>query len=95
MTIRIKGKVWRYPGVGGWHFFTLGKLVSSRIKIHMKDQIRGFGSIRVNARIGKTDWKTSIFPANEGTYLLPVKSNVRKREGIETDDVVTIRLLFP
>lgn len=95
MRLKIRGKIWRYPGVGGWHFFTVGKRISSRIKSLMKGQIRGFGSIRVRAQIGKTEWNTSIFPTKEGTYLLPVKVTVRKKEGIDTDDAVVVRLELP
>lgn len=61
----------------------------------MKGHIRGFGSIPAKAQIGKTKWNTSLFPTKEGTYLLPVKLNVRNEEGIDTDDVVTVRLLLP
>jgi len=92
MTLKIRGKIWRYPGVGGWHFFTLGKAPSSRIKTLMKGHIRGFGSIRVGAQIGKTEWNTSIFPTKEGTYLLPVKAKVRKKERIDAEDVIVVRL---
>jgi len=95
VTLRIRGKIWRYPGYGGWHFFTVGKTMSSRIKALMKGEIRGFGSIRVKAQIGKTEWKTSIFPTKEGTYLLPVKATVRQKEGISTDDVVVVQLKLP
>ena len=92
MTLKVKGKIWLYPGFGGWHFFTLGKRVSSRIKSLMKGQLRGFGSVRAKARIGRTEWHTSIFPTKEGTYLLPVKASVRQKEGIEKGDLVTVQL---
>jgi len=36
----------------------------------------------LEVKIGKTAWKTSIFPAKDGTYLLPVKAQVRKAEGL-------------
>ncbi|MBT8166705.1 MAG: DUF1905 domain-containing protein [Acidimicrobiia bacterium] len=48
---------------------------------------RGFGSIRVTARIGSTEWQTSLFPSREfGTYLLPIKRAVRERERIDTGE---------
>ena len=55
---------------------------------------RGWGSLRVSARIGESEWPTSIFPGDGGTWLLPVKAAVRKAEGVaEGDEVeVTIRL---
>ncbi|MEX2115779.1 MAG: DUF1905 domain-containing protein [Bacteroidota bacterium] len=95
MALKVKGKVWRYPGFGGWHFFTVGKRTSSRIKSTMKGQLRGFGSIRTKARIGTTEWSTSIFPTKEGTYLLPLKASVRHKEGIDMGDLVVVRLEFP
>ena len=103
MTIKVRGKIWKYPGVrgwparplSGWHFFTVGKRTSSRIKTLMKGQLRGFGSIRVKARIGKTEWSTSIFPTKEGMYVLPVKAGVRRNEGIDDGEVVVVRLELP
>ena len=92
MTMRVKGRIWRYPGFGGWHFFTVGKSASSRIKSLLKGQVRGFGSIRVKAHIGKTEWSTYLFPTKEGTYMLPVKAPVRQKEKIDAGDLVVVRL---
>ena len=33
----------------------------------------GFGSVRVEARIGDVVWRTSVFPVKSGGYFLPVK----------------------
>ena len=45
---------------------------------------RGFGSIPVIVKLGKTEWKTSIFPdSKSGTFLLPLKAQVRKKEEVE------------
>ncbi len=92
MTETVKGKVWKYPGPGGWYFVTLGKTVSARIRKMNQSHRRGFGSIHVKATIGATEWKTSIFPTKEGTYLLAIKAEVRKKEGIEEGDNVTVRV---
>lgn len=95
MTLKIRGKIWRYPGVGGWHFFTVGKRISSRIRALTKGQTGGFGSIRVRAQIGKTEWITSIFPTRDGKYLLPIKGTIRLAEGIRSGDAVIARLELP
>ena len=48
---------------------------------------RGFGSIRVAVQVGDTRWKTSIFPDSKtGTFVLPVKKDVRKAESIDIGD---------
>jgi hypothetical protein len=47
----------------------------------------------VEATIGKSKWKTSIFPdSREGSYLLPVKADVRKREELLEGDMVPLKL---
>ncbi len=53
---------------------------------------RGFGSLRVRAQIGQTAWTTSIFPNGDGRYSLPLKREVRTREGLEEGDIVTVDL---
>lgn len=52
----------------------------------------GWGMIPVMAQIGETRWETSLFP-KDGRYLVPVKARVRKVEGLEVGDVVTVRLV--
>ena len=53
----------------------------------------GFGSVRVAATVGTTSWRTSIFPDSKtGTYLLPVKKEVRDAEKLETVDNVRARV---
>lgn len=56
----------------------------------------GFGSVRVSVQVGGTVWKTSLFPSKElATYVLPIKKDVRKKEGIAVGDTVefSIRVL--
>lgn len=51
----------------------------------------GWGVIPVGVRIGKTEWKTSLFP-KDGLYLVPLKDMVRKAEGLAEGDRVTVWL---
>ncbi len=52
----------------------------------------GFGSVRVEVTIGRSTWRTSVFPGGDGRYGLPVKKSVRKAEGVESGDRVRVRL---
>lgn len=53
--------------------------------------IGGFGSLKVEARIGDSVFKTSLFPSRELGWLLPVKAAVRKAEGVcEGDEVEAV-----
>lgn len=89
--------IWLYPAMDAWHFITVAPAVSAEIKgLVMKTPRRGFGAVKVIARIGKTSWETSIFPdKRSGCYLLPLKAAIRKKEGLFVKDnaKVTLRLL--
>lgn len=89
----MRARVWIYPGMAGWHFVTLPKKPSARIKQQFATVRRGWGSLPVIAKVGKTSWKTSIFPAKESeAYVLPLKADVRKKEKIVAESHITIRL---
>ena len=90
---KVRTKVWLYPGAAGWHFVTVPKRQSDDISKTFGKMKRGWGSLPVVATIHKTSWKTSIFPDRKaGAYLLPLKSEVRKREEIATGDVISLTL---
>lgn len=88
----INGEVWLYPGMSGWHFVGIPKKESVEIKKGCKVKA-GFGSIPVVVTVGKSKWKTSIFPDKRTeTYLLPLKAEVRKKEGIFSGDTITLTI---
>jgi len=50
---------------------------------------RGFGSVKVAARIGDTRWQTSLFPQKaSGGWFLPIKKPVRLAEELDFGDTV-------
>ena len=89
----MRAKVWLYPGVAGWHFVTLPKKQSIEIKKKFGAMKRGWGSLPVIVTIGKTSWKTSIFPDKKaGAYLLPLKADVRKKEKFGVGDTISLSI---
>lgn len=96
MELTFRVELWEWQGQGAWCFVSVPAKYYDEIKLISASPKRGFGSARVEATIGKTKWKTSIFPdTKSGSYLLPVKKEVRKSEGVGVGDnlSVTIRLL--
>ena len=76
-----------------WHFVTLPKKQSDTIKKTFGALKRGWGSLPITVTIGKTSWNTSIFPDKKaGSYLLPLKVDVRKKEGIHVGSMITFLL---
>ncbi len=79
--------------MAGWHFLSVPKKQSEEIKTKFGGMKRGWGSLPIIATIKKTSWKTSIFPDKKsGTYLLPLKALVRKREGILAQDKISFTI---
>lgn len=85
----VRAKVWRWKS-GSWHFANLSAKQSAEIRRRFGATARGWGSIRVQIKIGETEWSTSLFPSNENkTYLFAIKAAVRKAEDIDAGDRVT------
>lgn len=79
--------------MAGWHFAPVPKKQSIEIKKSFGAFKRGWGSIPVAITIGKTMWKTSIFPDKQsGGYLLPLKAEVRKKEKIFSEDTISFSI---
>lgn len=87
----IKEKVWVYDGPAAWHFITIGKDTSNKIR-QIPILKRGWSSVPVNVTIGNSTWKTSIFPDKDGVYLLPIKKEIRNNENIKEGSVVKIKI---
>lgn len=86
--------LWVWKG-GSWHFVRLPEVLS--VEIADQDAALGprpgFGSVRVEAEVGSSRWRTSLFPDKaSGCYVLPVKKPVREAEGLLVDDEITLRL---
>lgn len=89
----VKGEVWRWPGVGGWHFVYVDRKLNSIIEKYGRKYGSGFRKIR--ATVGKTSWDTALFPyKKENVFLVSIKAAVRQKEGIRTGDKVVIRVLL-
>ena len=91
MNLEFRGEVWFWKGPAPWHFVTVPEEECAALEAASALVTYGWGMIPVRAQIGRTGWKTSLFP-KDGRYLVPVKVSVRRAEGLELGDVVTVRL---
>ena len=91
MNFEFDGEIWYWKGPAPWYFVTVPEKQCLDIKAVSGFVTYGWGMIPVKARIGKTAWKTSMFP-KDGSYILPIKASVRNAEALEEGDQVTIRL---
>jgi hypothetical protein len=86
-------EVLEHEGPAAWHFVSLPEAVADEIEGTYGHLARGFGSLRVEVTIGATTWLTSIFPdSKRGTYVLPVKKQVRVAEQLTAGTPATVTL---
>lgn len=91
MHPEFSGEMWFWKGPAPWHFITVPEQNCAELAATSAVVSYGWGMIPVTARIGATEWKTSLFP-KDGRYIVPIKAALRRAEGIEVADIVTVRL---
>jgi len=91
----FEAELWASESVGSWVFLTVPGEVGDDIRL-LAGPPTGFGSVRVEVTCGGSVWRTSVFPdkARGGAtpYVLPVKADVRRREGLDVGDRASVRL---
>ena len=91
--IRVTAPLWLWSGdSASWHFLTVPEDQADEIRAESLVRRGGFGSVRVEARIGDIAWRTSVFPQKSGGYILPVKASVRRDAGVAAGDVINFEL---
>lgn len=95
MTFEFEATLWLWEArrADRWTFVSLPTDVADEILDVAGPAERGFGSLRVEVRLGTTTWRTSVFPDSTAkTYVLPVKKAVRTAEGVEAGDTARLTL---
>lgn len=91
INISFNGKIWFWKGPAPWYFVTVPEQQARELKAISGSVTYGWGMIPVTVRIGRTKWKTSLWPKDE-LYIVPIKASVRRAEGLAEDDTVTLQL---
>lgn len=90
----FRAELWEHSvgDPGSWHFVTLPADVAADVALEAGPR-HGFGSVRVQVCLGATTWRTSLFPdAATGSFVLPVKRQVRESEGLDAGSACEVRL---
>jgi hypothetical protein len=98
-TVNHTATLTRWQGERGtYHLVTIGGDTAEAIAMHERlhrlefGARRGFGSVKVMARIGDTRWKTSVFPSKTGEWWLLVGKKVLRAEDLAEGDNVKLEL---
>ena len=91
MRLEFRGEIVYWRGPSPFHFIPVPEDGCREIHAISTLVTYGWGAIPVTARIGGTEWTTSLFP-KDGGYLVPIKDTVRRAEGLVLGDEPTIAL---
>jgi hypothetical protein len=91
VEVTFTGPVIEWRGPAPYHFVAVPEDEAALIESVSAGITYGWGMIPADVTIGETTWYTALWP-RQGSYVVPLKARLRKAEGIELDDVVTVRL---
>jgi hypothetical protein len=91
VDFEFSGQVFEWRGPAPFYYVALPDEDSADLKEASAMLTYGWGVIPVVVTIGATEWKTSLFP-KDGHYLVPLKDQVRRAEGLGAGDEVRVRM---
>lgn len=92
MDMTFTSEVISWRGPAPYHFVPLPAAECEAIAVVAPQVSYGWGVIPVTATIGSTTFSTSLFP-KDGGYLLPIKDAVRRAEGLDVGDQLTVTVV--
>ena len=91
MDLEFSGDVWFWRGPAPHHFVRVPDEDAAEIGEVAAAVTYGWGMIPVTVRMGRTTWTTSLWP-KDGRYIVPLKTAVRRAEGVDVGDQVKLCL---
>jgi len=93
VELTFSGEIWYWRGPAPHHFVTVPDDDAAAIASVAAAITYGWGCIPVRGSVGGTDFTTSLFP-KDGGYIVPLKAAVRRAEGLDVGDDVTVLLVL-
>jgi hypothetical protein len=90
MELDFEGAVYQWRGPSPYFFVRVPAAEAEALR-DVAHVSYGWGMIPVTARVGGTEWTTSLWP-KDGGYIVPLKDAVRRAEDIEDGDVIAVGL---
>jgi hypothetical protein len=89
VDLEFTAELWEWRGPAPFYWLTVPEEGCEYVRAEAAEASYGWGAVPVRARIGATEWETSLLP-RDGGYVLPVKSAVRRAEHVVEGDTVVV-----
>lgn len=91
ISLEFSGTIVYWRGPSPFHFVAVPDDGCRELRAISSLVSYGWGVIPVTARIGVTEWTTSLFP-RDGGYLVPIRDSVRRAESLAVGDATTVHV---
>lgn len=91
MDLRFEAEVFQWRGPAPFYFVAVPEEHAADLEAVSRDVTYGWGMIPVRGRVGRTEFRTSLWP-RQGGYVVPLKGAVRAAEGIEDGATIEVAL---
>lgn len=91
VNLAFEGKIVSWRGPAPFLFVAIPAALVGEVAYAARLASYGWGCVPVTARIGATDFTTSLFPRGD-TYMLPVKTAVQRAERVGLGDRVAVAM---
>ena len=89
--MQFSNEVWYWRGPAPFYFVTVPDEFCRDIQTIANEVTYGWGMIPVIVTLGDSTWQTSLWP-KDGRYIVPLKTAVRRAEGIDEGETVSVQL---
>ncbi len=90
-VVTFDGEIVHWRGPAPYLFVAVPDDLVGEVRYAARQASYGWGCVPVEARIGATDFTTSLFPRAD-TYMLPVKVAVQKAASVGLGDKVHVEM---
>jgi hypothetical protein len=90
-ALAFEAEVIEWRGPAPFLFLPVPAALVGEVRYAARLASYGWGCVPVEARIGGTQFTSSLFPRGD-TYLLPVKVGVQRAEGVGLGDRVAVEM---
>ena len=92
LVVEFSGEVFEWRGPAPFHFVRVPENVAEEIGEEAARISYGWGMSPGVLTLGDTRWYTSLWP-KDGGYLVPLKDAVRRAEGVQVGDEVSLSMI--
>lgn len=89
---KVSDTVKRFPGEHGWHYIELDQSLSKAFRPLIKEKWPAL--LNATFTLRNTTWKSSIMPIKDGPLFIALPAKVRKAEGVDIDQKITVTVVL-